>query len=154
MRKIIAIAAPMALVLLAGCGEPPLEDTAEGRAYLERQAVMDQIAEHVGVVGGMARGDIPDDQAAFTAAAVALVPLTERMTDGFQVEGIVSESRAKPEIWANMGDFAEKAQATVAAVAAVASAAQSGDFAGAKELAGNIGGTCGACHRPYRAPAD
>ncbi len=26
-----------------------------------------------------------------------------------------------------------------------------GDFAGAKEIAGDVGGTCGACHRPYRA---
>jgi cytochrome c556 len=153
MRKAIAMAASTALVLLAGCGgEPPLEDTPEGRAYLERQSIMDQIAEQVQVLGGMARGDIPDDEAAFTAAATALVPLAQRMTEGFQVEGIVSASRAVPEIWQNMEDFEQKAQDTVDAAMAVANAAQSGDFEGAKELAGNIGGTCGGCHRPYRGP--
>ncbi len=153
MKKTIAMAASAALILLAGCGsEPPLEDTPEGRAYLERQSIMDQIAEQVQVVGGMARGDIPDDAAAFTAAATALVPLVSRMTEGFQVEGIVSASRATPEIWENMGDFEAKAQDTVDAVTAVANAAQGGDFEGAKELAGNVGGTCGACHRPYRGP--
>ncbi len=155
MKKTIAMAASTVLVLLAGCGgEPPLEDTPEGRAYLERQSVMDEIAEQVQVLGGMARGDIPDDEAAFTQAAIALVPLTQRMTDGFEVEGIVSASRATPEIWENMEDFQEKAQATVDAAIAVANAAQSGDFEGAKELAGNIGGTCGACHRPYRGPEE
>ena len=39
---------------------------------------------------------IEDDEAAFNAAITALVPLTQQMTDGFQVEGIVSASRATP----------------------------------------------------------
>jgi cytochrome c556 len=153
MKKTIAIAASVALIALAGCGggAPAVDDSPEGQAYVYRQAVMDLVAAKMGTVGGMARGDIPDDQAAFTKAAADLVTLTGMMAEGFQTEGIVAASRAKPDIWANMSDFAQKAQDTVDAVTAVANAAQSGDFAGAKELAGNIGGTCGACHRPYRA---
>lgn len=129
-----------------------VDDSPEGQAYAYRQAVMDLIANKMGTVGGMARGDIPDDQAAFTKAAADLVTLAGMVTEGFEQEGIVAASRAMPEIWANMGDFEAKAQDFANAISAVSAAAQSGDFAGAKELAGNVGGTCGACHRPYRAP--
>ena len=157
MKKTIAIAASLVLVALAGCaggGAPEVDDSPQGQAYTYRQAVMDLIASKMGTVGGMARGEIPDDQAAFTKAAADLVTLTGMLTEGFQQEGIVAASRAMPEIWANMADFEQKAQDLVSAVTAVSAAASGGDFAGAKELAGNIGPTCGACHRPYRAPAD
>ena len=53
-----------------------------------------------------------------------------------------------------MADFEQKAADMQNAVNAVAQAAQSGNFARAKELAGDVGPTCGGCHRPYRAPAD
>jgi cytochrome c556 len=157
MRKTIVIAASLALVALAGCGgggAPMADDSPEGQAYAYRQAVMDLIAAKMGTVGGMARGDIPDDQAAFTKAAADLVTLTGMIAEGFQTQGIAAGSRSLPDIWSNMADFQAKAQDTVNAVTAVANAAQSGNFAGAKELAGNIGGTCGACHRPYRAAAE
>lgn len=156
MNKTITVAASLALAALAGCGggEPMVDDSPEGQAYAYRQAVMDLVAAKMATVGGMARGDIPDDQAAFTKAAADLVTLTGMIVEGFEVEGVPAGSRSLPDIWANMADFQDKAQATVDAITAVANAAQSGDFAGAKELAGNVGGTCGACHRPYRASAE
>lgn len=158
MKKTLAIAASVAVVALAGCGggggAAVEDDSPEAQAYEYRHAVMELIANKMGTVGGMARGDIPDDQAAFTKAASDLVTLAGMMVEGFETQGIVAGSRATPDIWANMADFRAKAQDTVNAVTAVANAAQSGDFAGAKELAGNIGGTCGGCHRPYRAAAE
>ena len=131
-----------------------VDDSPEGQAYAYRHAVMELIASKMGTVGGMARGEIPDDQAAFTKAAADLVTLTGMITEGFEQEGIVAASRATPDIWTNMSDFEQKAQDLVSAVTAVSRAAQSGDFAGAKELAGDVGATCGACHRPYRAAAE
>lgn len=156
MKKTIAIAASVVLAALAGCagGGAPEDDSPEGQAYAYRHAVMELIAAKMGPVGGMARGEIPDDQATFTKAAADLVTLAGMVTEGFEQEGIVAASRATPEIWANMSDFDQKAQDLVDAVSAVSAAAQSGDFAGAKELAGDIGGTCGGCHRPYRAAAE
>ncbi|MGD8323654.1 MAG: cytochrome c [Gammaproteobacteria bacterium] len=156
MKKTIAIAAAATLFALAGCGggAPAMDDSPEGQAYAYRHAVMELIAAKMGLVGGMARGEVPDDQAAFTKAAADLVTLTGMITEGFETEGIPAGSRSVPDIWTNMADFEEKAQATVDAVTAVANAAQSGNFAGAKELAGDIGGTCGGCHRPYRAAAE
>ena len=157
MKKMIAIAASVALTALAGCGgggAPAEDDSPAGQAYSYRHAVMELIAAKMGTVGGMARGDIPDDQAAFTKAAADLVTLSGMISEGFETEGVPAGSRSLPDIWSNMADFQAKAQDTVNAVTAVANAAQSGNFAGAKELAGNIGGTCGGCHRPYRAAAE
>ncbi len=115
---------------------------------------MDLAAAKNAILGGMARGEVPDDQALFTKAAGDLAVLAGMVTEGFQQEGISAASRALPDIWSNMGDFNQKAADFAAAASATAEAAEGGDFEGAKELATNIGSTCGGCHRPYRAPAD
>jgi len=57
---------------------------------------------------------------------------------------------AKPEIWANMADFTAKMKAAGDAATALASAAQAGNLDGVKAGFGALGGTCGACHKPYR----
>ena len=151
------IAAASALSLVAACGGGGggvADDSPEGRAYTYRHAVMELAAAKNAVLGGMARGEIPDDQARFTKAATDLVTLAGMATEGFQVEGIPAGSRAMPEIWQNMDDFEQKAADFQNAAEAVADAAVSGDFEAAKGLVQNVSQSCGACHRPYRAPAD
>lgn len=156
----MAIAALAAAVLLAGCGQSggggaaAEDDSPEAQAYEFRHAVMELVARKNGVLGGMARGEVPDDQALFTKSATDLAALASMVTEGFQTPGIVAQSRSLPDIWTNMGDFTQKAADFQNAANAVAQAAQSGDFAGAKQLAGNVGPTCGGCHRPYRAAAE
>ena len=79
MKKTIAVAASLMAVALAGCGGggmPEADDSPEGQAYAYRQAVMELIANKMGTVNGMARGEIPDDQAAFTKAAAAVIAFT------------------------------------------------------------------------------
>jgi cytochrome c556 len=146
-----------AVFLLAGCGGGgggAEDDSPEGQAYQYRHAVMELAAAKNAILGGMSRGEIPDDQALFTKAAGDLAVLAGMVTEGFEQEGIAAGSRALPDIWTNMADFEQKAADMQTAVSAVAQAAQSGNFARAKELAGDVGPTCGGCHRPYRAPAD
>ena len=142
---------------MAGCGQSggdAADDSPEGQAYQYRHAVMELAAAKNAILGGMSRGEVPDDQALFTKTAGDLLVLSGMMGEGFEQEGIASASRSLPDIWSNMDDFNQKVDDLVAAVAVVAQAAQRGDFDGAKELAGEIGSNCGACHRPYRAPAD
>lgn len=153
------VAAVAALSVTAACGgsgggTAAEDDSPEGRAYAYRHAVMELLARKNGILGGMARGEAPDDEALFNKSAADLLVLVGMVTEGFEQEGIVAGSRSLPDIWSNMGDFRQKTDDLVAAVAAVVEATENGDFEGAKELAGNIGPTCGACHRPYRAPAD
>lgn len=153
-----AIAATSAMVLVAACGggggAAVEDDSPAGQAYSYRHALMELVAAKNAILGGMSRGEIPDNQAQFTKAAADLAALSGMVTEGFEVEGAVAGSRALPDIWANMADFNQKAADFQNAARAVAEAAAGGNFQGAKELAGGIGQTCGGCHRPYRAPAD
>ena len=156
-KNVRIVAGALAVALLGACGQSgggAADDSPEGRAYMYRHAVMELVAAKNAILGGMSRGEIPDNQAQFTKAATDLATLAGMVTEGFAQEGIVAGSRALPDIWTNMGDFDQKAADFQNAAEAVAEAAVGGDFQGAKELAGGIGQTCGGCHRPYRAPAD
>ncbi len=64
------------------------------------------------------------------------------------------ESRAKPEIWQNMGDFTAKLDALKGAAQGVLMAAKSGDLAATQEATKMVGAACGGCHRVYRLPKD
>jgi cytochrome c556 len=159
LTNCLGITAVVSAALLVGAcggggGAGMEDDSPEGRAYMYRHAVMELVAANNAVLGGMARGEIPDDQARFTKAATNLAALATMLPDGFEQEGIAAGSRALPEIWTNMSDFEQKAADFENAAQSVAAAATGGNFAQAKELAGGIGQTCGGCHRPYRAPAD
>jgi cytochrome c556 len=151
----IAVAAA-ALLITAGCGGgggAAADDTPEGRAYVFRHSVMELLAQKVGMMRGMANGEIPLDRAAFVKSASDAATLAGMATEGFEQEGIVAMSRATPEIWANMADFDSRAQTMIDAVTAVANAAQGGDIDGAQELLGDVGSTCGGCHNTYRGDA-
>jgi len=158
LNTLTMTAAVAALLVTAACGGSgggaAVDDSPEGQAYAYRDALMLLIARKNGILGAMSRGEAPDDRALFTKSASDLVVLAGMVAEGFRQEGVAAGSRALPDIWTNMDDFDDRLDDMVAAVAAVSDAAQSGDFEGAKELAGDVGPTCGGCHRPYRAPAD
>ena len=61
-------------------------------------------------------------------------------------------TRSKPEIWRNMADFKAKLAELQDAARALDAAAKGSDIDAVKAAARNVGGTCGACHRVYRAP--
>jgi cytochrome c556 len=157
-KNYLGITAVVSAGLLVGAcgggGAGTEDDSPEGRAYMYRHAVMELVAANNAILGGMARGEVPDDQARFTRAANNLAALAGMLTEGFEQEGIAAGSRALPEIWTNMSDFDQKAADFRNAAQGVAAAANGGNFEQAKMLAGGIGMTCGGCHRPYRAPAD
>jgi cytochrome c556 len=152
--RIASIGALMALGLAAGCGQgggqAELEDTPEARAFLFRQAVMRVIAEKMIPIGGMARGDIPADDALFTKSATDLVTMAGMATEGFMPQGVPNGSRSLPAIWENWDDFEQKAQDFQQAAQAVADAAQSGGVSAAQSLVQPLAQTCGGCHRTYR----
>ncbi len=60
------------------------------------------------------------------------------------------ETKAKPEIWANMADFTAKMKAAEDAAKAIAMAGGAGNMDGVKSGFGALGAACGACHKAYR----
>lgn len=61
------------------------------------------------------------------------------------------DTKAKGEIWANFGDFSEKAKNFETAARTLEATAASGDKAATAKQFAALGGACKACHERYRA---
>lgn len=72
--------------------------------------------------------------------------------DLFAKTSDTGETYAKPEIWAEWDKFKEAAANAGAAAGKLAMVAKTGDAAATGEAMKALGGTCGACHKPYRTP--
>jgi len=64
----------------------------------------------------------------------------------------VGKTRAKAEIWQKPEDFVVKAHDFTVAANELDAAAKRGDVGQIKTSFKALGGTCKACHDPYRAP--
>ena len=123
--------------------------------YKMRNDLMKGIAQNMGVLGNMAKGAADYDAAAATAAADKILELASVDAATLWVEGtdntVVPKSRVKPEMLANLDDALAKHEAMKVAAAAMQSAAGEG-LEALQGAMGPLGGTCGDCHKVYRAP--
>lgn len=62
------------------------------------------------------------------------------------------ETDAKPEIWQDWAKFEQAAADAAAAAEKLAMVAKGGDATATGEAMKALGGTCGACHKPFRKP--
>lgn len=120
-----------------------------------RNAQMQMIAYHTGLLGDMAKGTTAYDATLATAAAqnLSAAASMNRITlwlEGSE-QGAVPGSRAKPEIWSDPAGFDEKAMALETAATAMVDAAGT-DLASLQAAMGAVGQACGACHKAYRGP--
>lgn len=111
------------------------------------------LAMNMATLAGMAKGDMPYDEAGASRAAANIEALTHFDLPSLFVEGTavgqIEDSAAKPEIWTNMDDFKTKFQGLVDA-AAGASEAVKGGQENVGPVLGKLGGACKACHDVYR----
>jgi cytochrome c556 len=98
------------------------------------------------VLGDMAGGKTPYDQAAAEAAKADLIADSKATPAAFQTQASDPASKAKPEIWTNWDDFVAKAGGLAAAAEALDTSSAETIGAGM----GAIGGACTACHRAYQ----
>ncbi|SPF80424.1 c-type cytochrome [Pseudoprimorskyibacter insulae] len=151
MYKTIALVAGLALL-----ATPAISQNING-AVKARQGQFNVLAINLGVLGGMAKGEIEYSAEAAGAAADSLVgvaminqaPLWPAASDEMAIDG----TRAKADIWDNWDDFQSKWDALGTAAAAMKVAAAEGPDAIGPAL-GALGGACKACHEAYRAPAN
>lgn len=141
-------------VILASVVATPL--LAEGPAEMAveaRQGIMSAYALHLGVLGGMAKGEMAYDAAQAQLAADAIEALSgfdhSLLWPAGTANGEIDDSDAKPEIWANLADFTAKQTALHEAAVALQGAA-SGGQEGLGAALGGVGQACGACHELYR----
>lgn len=154
MKKIPAVAAGLLSVAVIGSA---IADESENPAVKARTSIMQLYAFNLGTLGGMAKGEMEYDAEAATRAANNLVVLTQIDQSAMWPAGSDNASdpstRALPAIWKNFPDVSAKGQAMAeAAVAMQAAAGQNVDAL--KAAMGDLGGSCSACHKAYRAPKD
>jgi cytochrome c556 len=154
--KIQTIIAIFGFVTLAACGGGGGSDpeTPEYQAYEFRDSVMHAASTKMALINGMAREQIPLDEAAFVKATADLKALSGMMLEGFENPTLVPESMAEPAIWENWDDFEARMNNLITATDALAAAAANGGFQAARGLvtasAGGTSSNCGGCHTTYR----
>ena len=124
-------------------------------ALKARQGQFRIMALNLGVLGGIAKGEVAYDAETAQAAADSLVgvsmvhqpTLWPEGSDNMSIDG----TRAQPNIWDNLPDVLAKWDAFGEAAKEMQAAAGQGPEAIGPAL-GKLGGTCKACHDTYRAP--
>lgn len=153
MRKFILGLTAAGALLAGGVAAQDINDPAE--IVQARHGYMLMMAMNLAKLGGMAKGDVPYDQAAATVAANDLKLLASTDTSFMWVDGTDSntaeDSSALPEIFSQADKRTEKFTALAQASDAMASAAGT-DLASLQGAMEGVGGACASCHKAYRKP--
>lgn len=147
----ISVIASLTLLAAAAAVAAPLSKQAALRIMHERHEGM----EAVGKANKLLRREITSETpniGAIRASAGNMANLAAKSGNWFP-KGTgpdVGKTGAKPDIWQKPADFAAKVRDFQAASNALRQAAASGNMAAVKASYGKLGGTCKACHDPYR----
>ncbi len=124
-------------------------------AIKARKAHMTLYSHHLGVLGDMAKGKTEYNAELASAVAGDLAKLSSMMQASYWPPGSDNSNhpntRLLPKAWDNIQDIIKISQDMGAASAALADAA-GGGLESLQAAIGPVGQSCGACHKPYRAP--
>ena len=116
-----------------------------------RQSFFAIVGMTFGPMGDMVKGKIEWNDAQFAAWANDLASVSKVSVErGFAPGSEKGKTRAKPAIWENTDDFAQKLANFRSEAAALAEAANAGDKTATVEQFKQTGGTCKACHDNYK----
>lgn len=151
MTKRLTLA--LSTLLAVGIGAAAIAQNAPP-ALGARQGEMRLIALNIGVLGGMARGNIDYDadlaqMAANNLVAISQIDPTLLFPDG-TAQGEVEGTLALPTIWEDRAGFLE-AWAGFGSAAEGAAGAAGGGLDAMRAAMGPLGGSCSTCHDTYRA---
>jgi len=147
---------PIAAILVALSFPALSEDGPYDKAIKARQSMYQLYSFSIGILSGMAKGDIEYDadiarEAAENLSAAVSLGQSQFWPQGSdnQTEGN-ARTRALPEIWTTYPAIQEKAEDLNAAVAVLTPVAGNGLDA-LKGALGDVGAACKGCHDDYRA---
>ena len=141
MKKIAIISIAIALTAAAIHAH-----TVENPAVQKRMDVMKEIKGAMGGLGGMAKGAIAFDSAAAGAAQNTLIEQSGMVAATFEANETDPKSEALPSIWENWDTFVDMADDLTFA----AEGLDASSLDGVRSGLGNIGASCGACHKKFR----
>lgn len=148
--KVLGVATAIAMLAGTSVAQSPMDG-----AVKARQAVMQLYAFNIGQLGAMAKGAMEYDAKVASAAAnnlsaMAKIDQSAMWPQGSDNGALGDKTRALPEIWTTYPKVADAQKALVAATGAMAAAAGK-DLASLRGAIGDVGKSCGGCHKPFRA---
>lgn len=150
LAAVSAVAAAQAVTKAANQAEAD-------KAIQARQDIFKQINDLNRPMGPMMRpGGAAIDTALVSTNAAKIAELAAKIPEVYLVDTrgfTATKTRALDGIWNSQADFKSKADGLVSAANAAVAAAKAGDEAGTRTALQGMGRACGACHDPYRAPA-
>ncbi|MFK7859558.1 MAG: cytochrome c [Granulosicoccus sp.] len=147
---------PIVAIVLAISSPAIFADGPHDKAIKARQAMFQLYGFNIGILSGMAKGNIEYDADIAKEAAENLNAAANLGQSQFWPQGSDSETdgniknRALPAIWSSYPAILEKSEALTTAVAALAPVAGNG-LEALQAALGDVGGSCKGCHDDYRA---
>lgn len=124
---------------------------AEEKDYIKyRQAIMKMNGGQISAAFAILKGKVPYEEDLVTFA-MGLDQTAKILPNAFKAKTSGGKTRAKPGIWENPEDFAQKISNFQKATIEFLEAARSGGVEAARAKAGAVGDACTACHKKYRA---
>ena len=122
---------------------------AQGDVIKDRQELMKSQGAAMKAINGIleANGPLAD----IAPQAAKLEETSAKIADLFPAGSDQGDTKAKPEIWQNLDDFAAKAKDLHEQAAMLSTAVAGGDMAAVKAQYEKVGGACGGCHKIYKA---
>jgi cytochrome c556 len=156
MKKTVVAAALLAIASTA-ITQAVAQDAPFGMEIKARQGLMAYRAVNIGILGAMAKGEVEYDAAKAQAAADALVANSKIDQSMLWPPG--SDNSANPASTAAASGWAEgsnvgELEANYAKAAEAMAAAAGTDLASLQGAMEGLGGSCGACHKAHRVPAN
>lgn len=118
-----------------------------------RQMVMSSIGAHIGAIAAVLKGKVPHG-GHILGHAKAMHAASHMLDDIFPPDSGVGETRVKPAIWQKPVEFKAAVTAFQKTSAVLVEAARSGDMGAIGAAIGDVGKSCGGCHKPFRKPKE
>ncbi len=144
----------IALAALAGLGTalPAAAQFAKPEDAIKyRQGAFTVMAAHFGRVAGMAQGKIPFDAKAAAQNTEIATMMSSLPFSAFGPGTDKGNTKAKPEVWAQMDKFNAGAKKMQEEMTKLNVAAKGGSLDAIKAAVGDVGKACKGCHDDFRA---
>ncbi len=151
MRRSCIVAAVIASIGVGSALEASAQQRKPEDSIKMRKAAFTVMSWNFGVLGAMAKGQIPYDQAEAVKRAEAVAFASHLPFEGFP-KGTESglDTRALPEVWSSPEKFKQNAERLQSETAKLVQAAKSGDAGTLKQQFGATAKACSNCHDDYR----
>ena len=148
MKFVASLTLAAAAVVLSAPAQAQFAKPEDAIKY--RKAVMTLQGSHFGRIAAMASGRVPYDAAVAIENATVLEMVTRLPLGGFTPGSDKGETKAKPEIWTDMGKFKMVGEKLNADAVKLLAAAKTGNLDTLKAAVGPVGGNCKSCHDDFR----